>query len=579
MATWQSLPIEIRSMVLKLLQSHSDGGTTSSYAAVSKEWQLYFETFNFRRLVLGQSCIPEFGRIVRQHRRRILKHVWLRVELAQYLCPACDWPERPFEIVENNQTFTAALYQLFEILNTWKKSGQHGVSAEGLVLELSAYSPSDSEHYFNYPLGKDNYPHKYDENSIVDDAIKFGTSEDFPLEPTSEDFPLEPTSDDTPSHRTSDTPYLPSTQGARRLFGSLIKLDYKKVDVPKASRKLPRISVVKKLLYRRRYPRGFHPDTLLTIFESLHGLESMALEPLILNYPRPDKNVQRAFDVFLRKVGSLRHLSIYGDHIGIGVHELDSYNIMPSLGWTLADESHSFERLSIAFLADAKDFFRDFWPGYAPKSVDLSRIGVQRALMSRLSSSQRRALGSPRKSPDFERRLSKEFKRINGEGRIPRLIYKPTWPNLESLALTSSLLDVAADSKSINNLLRAAAGAALEMPKLQTMEIFNERFLSVFIFQYCRKLNGMPTITISSSWSHPLEPGVISAWDRVGHRHENTGHKIAVIRKRLKTVFFRNHGSVVYMLRLQDLILHPVSLCQFIAEYGWEDTFVGGFGP
>lgn len=179
---------------------------------------------------------------------------------------------------------------------------------------------------------------------------------------------------------------------------------------------------------------------------------------------------------------------------------------MPSLGWTLADESHSFEHLSIAFLADAKDLFQGFWPGYAPKFVDVSRSGVQRALMSRLSSSQRHALSRPHKSPDFKLRLSKESKRINGKQRVPQSIYKPTWPNSGLLALTSSLLDADADTKSINNLLRVAAGAALETPKLQTMEMFCERFMSVFIFQYRRSLNAVPTITISSSWSHPLEP-------------------------------------------------------------------------
>ncbi|EHK26485.1 uncharacterized protein TRIVIDRAFT_63786 [Trichoderma virens Gv29-8] len=493
------LPIEVQMMVLKLLQSHNNGGTTSNYAAVSKEWQLYFETFNFRRLILGQSCIQEFSRIVRQHRRGMVKHVWLRVKLARYLCPACEWPEKPLEIIENNQIFTAALYRLLDILSSWKKSGQHGVSNGGLVLELSAYSPSDSEHHFRYPLGKDDYPHKYDENSIVDDTVKFGPLEDSPENSLSED---------NITHEFSHMPYLGKTRGACRLFGSLIKLDYRRLDIPKANRRLPGVSVVKGLLHRRRYPRSFHPDTLRKIFESLHGLENMMLEPLIQDYPCLDKNAQRGFDVFLRQIGSLKRLSIYGDHEYYGKNRYKPYGMLPSLGWTLADESHSLEHLSIAFLADAKDFFRDFWPGYAPKSVDISRSGVQRALMSHLSSSQRRAIGKPRKSPDFERRLSKEFKLISGKQRIPYSIYKPTWPNLESLALTSSLLDEGTDSESINNLLRAAAGAALKMPKLQIMEMFNERSSSIFIFQYCRNLAGIPTITPSSTWHHPLEPEV-----------------------------------------------------------------------
>ncbi|KAL7944737.1 hypothetical protein V8C42DRAFT_358400 [Trichoderma barbatum] len=366
MAAWYSLPTEIRTMILKLLQSHKDHGATIKYAAVSKEWQIYFERFNFRRLIIGQSCIPELGRIVRGHWRRMVEHIWLRVELARYLCPACEWPEKPLEIMENNQIFTAALYQLLDVLSTWKTIRQYGVSNGGLVLELSAYSPSDSEHYFSYPLGKDNYPHKYDENCIVDDSLKYGTSEDLPLE-------------DNTTHELSVLPYLERARGACRLFGSLTKLDYRKLDVPKANRRLPKVSVVKELLHRRRYPRSFHPDTLL--------------------------NVQRVFDVFLRQSGSLKRLSIYGDHVSVGSKGYKPYGISPSLGWTLADESHSFEHLSVMFLADAKDFFRDFWPGYAPKSADMSRSGVQRALMSHLSSSQRRALGKPRKSPEFERRL------------------------------------------------------------------------------------------------------------------------------------------------------------------------------
>ncbi|KAJ4864291.1 hypothetical protein T069G_00821 [Trichoderma breve] len=490
MATWYSLPIEIQTMILKLLQSHSDSSTTSSYAAVSKEWQLYFERFNFRRLILHQSCVPEFGRVVRRHRRGMVKHVWLRVELAPYVCPACEWPERPFEILDNNQTFTAAIYRLLEVFSTWKKNGQYGVSSGGLVLELSAYSPSDSEHFFKYPLGKDDYPHKYDETCIVDDSVKAGPSDNLPEDHTSQN---------NTSHRTFGTPYIRVTPGTCRLFGSLLKLDYGKLDIPKANRRLPGVSVVKALLHRRRYPRSFHPDTLLNIFKSLHGLENIVLEPWIQNYPCPDKNVQRGFDVFLRHISSLKRLSIYGDHLDVGTNGLSPYKIMPSLGWTLTDESHLLEHLSIAFLADAKDFFQDFWPGYAPNSVDKSRSGVQRDLLSRLSSPQRRALGKPRRSPDFERRLVKAFKRINGRQRIPPSIYKPTWPNLESIALTSSLLDMAADTKSINNLLRAAAGAALEMPKLQTMEMFSQRAMSVFVFQYCRSLDGMPTITISNS--------------------------------------------------------------------------------
>jgi hypothetical protein len=45
------------------------------------------------------------------------------------------------------------------------------------------------------------------------------------------------------------------------------------------------------------------------------------------------------------------------------------------------------------------------------------------------------------------------------------------WPNLTSLALTSRLLAPDESPIEIDNMLRAAAAAAMKMPNLETMEI------------------------------------------------------------------------------------------------------------
>ncbi|OHW92806.1 hypothetical protein CSPAE12_08614 [Colletotrichum incanum] len=49
------------------------------------------------------------------------------------------------------------------------------------------------------------------------------------------------------------------------------------------------------------------------------------------------------------------------------------------------------------------------------------------------------------------------------------------WPNLTSLILTSKLLTPDENSIEIGAMLRAAAAAAMKMPQLETMEIWNGR--------------------------------------------------------------------------------------------------------
>ncbi|KAI3319577.1 hypothetical protein HD806DRAFT_525554 [Xylariaceae sp. AK1471] len=57
--------------------------------------------------------------------------------------------------------------------------------------------------------------------------------------------------------------------------------------------------------------------------------------------------------------------SFFEDH-SLFFHIDTKKDLIPSLGAIPADDSCSLEHLSVAFFADAKDFFQDFWPGYLP---------------------------------------------------------------------------------------------------------------------------------------------------------------------------------------------------------------------
>lgn len=95
------------------------------------------------------------------------------------------------------------------------------------------------------------------------------------------------------------------------------------------------------------------------------------------------------------------------------------------------------------------------------------------------------------------------------------------WPNLTSLALTSGLLAPEKSSEAINNMIRAAADAAMMMPELETMEIWNgrKRLAALFKYQSIKRGGRTAVITWRGTWELPLQPDLIQAWEAVIRRH------------------------------------------------------------
>lgn len=100
---WASLPVEVRQMIFSLVSSPISEeryrGLRSSkmarFATVCREWQVFFETCIFRRLVLGPNTLDNFDTIIRRNDTRLgyIRKLWLRIQLPKYGCLDCDQAE------------------------------------------------------------------------------------------------------------------------------------------------------------------------------------------------------------------------------------------------------------------------------------------------------------------------------------------------------------------------------------------------------------------------------------------------------------------------------------------------------
>lgn len=131
-------------MVLGHLANHNvHKAERASWPTVCAEWRDFFETRAFACLTLQRvDDIRDFGRLDR-HLRDKVKRVRLHVPLMRFNCTQCDEPEDTQEIIANNMAFSGLLLALLNILASWQRREDGG-----LALEISAASPSDTQHYF-----------------------------------------------------------------------------------------------------------------------------------------------------------------------------------------------------------------------------------------------------------------------------------------------------------------------------------------------------------------------------------------------------------------------------------------------
>lgn len=110
------------------------------------------------------------------------------------------------------------------------------------------------------------------------------------------------------------------------------------------------------------------------------------------------------------------------------------------------------------------------------------------------------------------------------------------WERLTSLSLTSRVLCEDTKPEDISHMLLGAAAAALKMPSLDTMELWNGRFGSAMLFRYQKAEDGQSAvITVRGTWPLRLEKVVTDAWDQVAerHRHGNVNMVTSLINPRV----------------------------------------------
>lgn len=240
-SSWTSIPLEIRLMILEEVSRQKHRGWASC-AAVCKEWQVVIEKRNFHRLKLRISCLQELEDIVIRQ-RPLVQHLWLNIELPRYTCRCCRWSESMSQISRHSSIVRNSILKLFSILSTWQPTG-------GLVLELNAYSPSDSEHWFKYLYSGPNY----DDNG---DVIQ-------QKEATTEWH--------DPDHGWADGRQF-EAPGVGAITRSLSPLCF---SLPN---NIPMVHAVTGLVIRRQLRRQFVPAALRLLWERLPRLESIVYEP------------------------------------------------------------------------------------------------------------------------------------------------------------------------------------------------------------------------------------------------------------------------------------------------------------
>ncbi|KAL2184868.1 hypothetical protein L209DRAFT_405506 [Thermothelomyces heterothallicus CBS 203.75] len=223
-----------------------------------------------------------------------------------------------------------------------------GYSGDGFTLEISIHSPSDREHAFG----------SFDFDAVLDSGTLPNS------EPSGSGPPR-------PAYDRDHNPRWARKVGAiRRLFGrGAMPVEF--------SCMLPPVEIINRLVVRRQTRRRMTPTGYAHIFSALTCLKSTTLE-FWREWPALEQqDADNRHEFLLRRYlpPSLRSLTLFEDFDDGATRSVEAELRFPvvadvvkltrdpnaSLGRTLADVSRGLQHVTVAFMADARDFFRA-WP-------------------------------------------------------------------------------------------------------------------------------------------------------------------------------------------------------------------------
>ncbi|KAF5596612.1 hypothetical protein FPANT_4281 [Fusarium pseudoanthophilum] len=256
MTSWNSLPPEIRRIVLQAALRTPVPTAASVLATVSREWQDFFERSIFKDLALENDDLYAFASAIKSNVTRLGKQLQYKAESAT-------------DVIKNNRIFTQAMAVLLKVLSLW--SGDYG----GLELELDARSPSDCR-YFDliYELHDDFLFRHQDEDELFDAVERFYRKRH---EIVKRSLGIQPGF----TRRSMNLAWKVNYSSTRRLRGEHLKLKPSLIKrgwaYSQVVRNLPATPIVKGLVIRRVAPRLIALESLGKIMrESFMALESFS---------------------------------------------------------------------------------------------------------------------------------------------------------------------------------------------------------------------------------------------------------------------------------------------------------------
>ena len=154
---------------------------------------------------------------------------------------------------------------------------------------------------------------------------------------------------------------------------------------------------------------------------------------------------------------------------------------------------------------------------------------------------------------------------VNAEDFFQACLPTWTWQNLQVLSLTSQSLRCTGDREKILALLCAAGAAALRMPKLRTLQIWNgtKGNACAFIYEWGKGGAGGAFITWRGTWDLELSPPLVEVWQRVALESGASGLRVG--KQRVEGII-GSHGEAIYRLDLPSRVVTPASLWQIRRE-------------
>lgn len=535
-STWDGLPGEIRLLIFEALLQN--GSKLSRFATVSREWQAEIERHNFAQIKVTPSRLADFDSMTRRN-RALVGCIWFCVELDRYDCSTCAPDFVYLTLEEYSEAISTcntdggpvheAFRDLFVVLGTWEPRGD-------LKLDISIYSPSDSEHWFPYLSFMPDTPSYTPGSGEMEQTMFNKTFHD-------------PQHGWVAGYRHS----APRRAAIRKIFYSVMDeglfqidpLEYKWWD------KLPLVPAVTSLLLRQQNRRRWDPLSLAHMFARFPRLQEIHYEPwrewdqiqectdrgvyclnlfeLVLALIRVraallmTRILNLGYELFFSSIqcfnNTLKRLTIFENFnqqypvvmnrflYGVGLSDCDNIrNPVPAVGRMVALTSLELEHLAASFIVDASHFFE----------------------------------------------VAADWK----------------WPNLTSLVLTSQRLTPNAKPTEIGAMLQAAAAAAIKMPQLETMEIWNGRkgLAALFKYQASRKYR-QATITWRGTWrltGMHMNASVVQAWEAVVRQYD--GWRLTFDQERLDGALINSHADAIHYLGFSSQVIRPISLQQIRME-------------